>query len=482
MVNIADVKCFLMKRTMMWASALILFSGCQMMDCVQEEPEYIAVMEAFCPETKTELDGKNVLWSYGDRITVFDGNDTGMSYLLDPTSAGFSSGRFTADNGSSADGSGDDIDALVAVYPHSADLTLSKSPDGTVTLENVQFPSHQQYVSSSFAPASFPMVSVTASDGKELRFCNLGGILRLRVRGEGIISKVTLKGNEGELISGNATVILKHSAAPEAIMNEDASDSISLICDPPVALKDGQATEFNFSLPPVEFSSGFTVTFECTDKDIIVKKTVKPNKLNRSAILSMPNFVLSYIQAPSVDLGLSVKWAAWNVGTSRPEGYGDYFAWGETEPKSSYSKSNYAHYDSSSRTYADIGSDISGTEYDVASVKWGDGWRMPTLEEMQELADLCVWTVETVEEIDGNLVTGPNGNSIFIPNTGYWQGSSRYFDNDNFDGCFGFFWSATLGSGKNEEAYIMNCEVGHGVIAYRYWNRYFGLPVRPVKD
>lgn len=475
-----------MRRTMIWASILMLFSGCQMMDGVQEEqeigPEYIAVMEYFSPETKTVLDGRRVLWSSGDRITVFDGNDTGMPYLLNSASAGSSSGKFSADTGSPVDGSGDDIDAVVAVYPHSSDLTISKSQDGTFVLGNIQFPSQQQYVESSFADASFPMVSLASEGDKDLQFLNIGGVLRLSVKGSGYVSKITLEGNDGELISGNATVALKQGASPVTTMNEDASGSITLVCEPYVKLSEDEPVEFCFSLPPVEFASGFSLTFECAGQTIYVKRTIRPNVVDRSSVLLMPEFVLSDMPAQSVDLGLSVKWASWNVGAASPEEYGDYFAWGETSGKSSYSKSNYAYYDSGTKTYRDIGSNISGTRYDAASVRWGDGWRMPTLEEIQELADICVWAVETVGEVDGNKVTGPNGNSIFIPNTGYWQGSSKYFDNDHFEGNFGFFWSATLGPVKNEEAYIMNCELGHGVVDYRYWTRYFGLPVRPVKD
>ena len=489
MVNIADVNMFTMKKTILWASLLMLISGCQMMDCVPEEqeisengPVYVAVMEDFSPETKTELDGRRVLWSSGDRITVFDGDDTGKPYLLNSASAGSSSGKFSADNGSAVDGSGDVIDAVVAVYPHSSDLDLSKDQDGIINIENVQFPSQQQYVESSFADASFPMVSMTSVGGKDLQFLNLGGVLRLRVKGSGYVSKITLEGNEGELISGNAAVALKQGVPPVTVMNEDASKSISLVCDPYVKLSEDEAVEFHFSLPPVEFASGFSLTFECAGKRVFVKRTIKSNRVERSSVLLMPEFVLSDMPAESIDLGLSVKWASWNVGAASPEEYGDYFAWGETYGKSSYSKSNYAYYDSKTKTYRDIGSNISGTRYDAASVRWGDGWRMPTLDEIQELADLCTWAEETVGEVDGNKVTGPNGNSIFIPNTGYWQGSSKYFDNDHFEGNFGYFWSATIGSEKNEEAYIMNCELGHGVVAYRYWTRYFGLPVRPVKD
>ena len=139
MVNIADVKILTMKKAMIWTSMMLILSGCHMADGFQDEQEvsenvYKAVMEGFTPDTKTGLDANKILWSSGDRITVFDGNDTGKPYLLDPAYAGSPSGEFSVTSGVSADGSGDDIDAVVAVYHHSSDLNLSKGHDGTLIL------------------------------------------------------------------------------------------------------------------------------------------------------------------------------------------------------------------------------------------------------------------------------------------------------------------------------------------------------------
>ena len=94
----------------------------------------------------------------------------------------------------------------------------------------------------------------------------------------------------------------------------------------------------------------------------------------------------SYITCPDnhhphlIDLGLpsGTKWACCNVGADTPEAYGGYYAWGETEEKSTYSWSNYIHCNGSRETVHDIGSDIAGTEYDVAHVKWGGSWVMPS--------------------------------------------------------------------------------------------------------
>ncbi len=114
-----------------------------------------------------------------------------------------------------------------------------------------------------------------------------------------------------------------------------------------------------------------------------------------------------------IDLGLSVKWASHNVGASKPEEYGGYYAWGETEEKDDYSLDTYLYYQNGN--YINIGDNICGTKYDVAHVKWGGSWRMPTKEESKELVEKCSWKWTSYNDTEGHIVTGPNGNSIFIP-------------------------------------------------------------------
>lgn len=128
--------------------------------------------------------------------------------------------------------------------------------------------------------------------------------------------------------------------------------------------------------------------------------------------------------AGAVDLGLSVKWATCNVGAEKPEDLGDYYAWGETEKKTEYTEDTYKHAEDKDgdgdfyddlNNWEDIGSNISGTPYDVARAKWGGKWRMPTVEEAEELLGKCSWEWTTVNGTNGYTVTGPNGNSIFLP-------------------------------------------------------------------
>ncbi|MBQ7878779.1 MAG: hypothetical protein IJ319_04875 [Bacteroidaceae bacterium] len=160
---------------------------------------------------------------------------------------------------------------------------------------------------------------------------------------------------------------------------------------------------------------------------------------------------------------------------------GGYYAWGETEEKSDYSWDTYKYwtdkdgdgYDDSNE-YINIGSDISGTQYDVAHVKWGGSWRMPSLEEIQELNNRCTWQWTTVNGVNGYKVTGPNGNSIFLPAAGYRYGTELYHE-----GSVGYYWSSSLNEDSCDYAcYLYFNSYSHD---WYYWrSRFYGHAVRPV--
>lgn len=127
----------------------------------------------------------------------------------------------------------------------------------------------------------------------------------------------------------------------------------------------------------------------------------------------------------AVDLGLSVKWASCNLGATKPEDYGYYYAWGETAPKDSYTKETYSYFSKDSQTWINIGNDIAGTSYDAATVNLGGGWKMPTSGQMDELIKKCDWQWGEQNGIKGYFVSG-NGNTIFLPAAGYFYFSSKY--------------------------------------------------------
>ena len=141
-----------------------------------------------------------------------------------------------------------------------------------------------------------------------------------------------------------------------------------------------------------------------------------------------------------LDLGLpsGTKWACCNVGADKPEAYGGYYAWGETEEKEFYGWSTYIHCDGSEETCHDLGSDIAGTQYDVAHVLWGDSWVMPSDEQYEELNYYCSFIWTTKNGVNGALLTGPNGGTIFFPAAGFhWFEALHDADNQ----CS--FWSST---------------------------------------
>ena len=153
-----------------------------------------------------------------------------------------------------------------------------------------------------------------------------------------------------------------------------------------------------------------------------------------------------------VDLGLSVKWATCNVGANNPEEYGDYFAWGETSPKSSYLMKNYKWTTDGCITFTKYNDTDCKTvldkEDDAAAVNWGGSWRTPTMDEIKELLDNCTWELQAAGNTDFGGVAGMKVTSniegytdkyIFLPLAG--DGPQNGLPSDR--GELGKYWSAT---------------------------------------
>ena len=200
--------------------------------------------------------------------------------------------------------------------------------------------------------------------------------------------------------------------------------------------------------------------------------------------LRSDNISFIIISGPqAVDLGLSVKWASCNVGATKPEEYGDYFAWGEVKPKGVYSWKTYKYSKGPYNTltkynpYSSYGRvDNKSTleaQDDAATVNWDGAWRMPTKEEQDELRTKCksVWT--KLNGVNGYKVIGPNGNSIFLPAAGFMIGSGLCGA-----GSSGYYWSSSLNADDPSDAYFV-----YFLSVYVYWSRnprYYGQSVRPV--
>ena len=174
-----------------------------------------------------------------------------------------------------------------------------------------------------------------------------------------------------------------------------------------------------------------------------------------------------------IDLGLpsGTKWTCCNVGATAPEGYGGYYAWGETSEKSVYNRDTYQYYNSNTGNLIDIGSDIAGTQYDVAHVSWGGSWRMPTIAQIMELLNNTTSTWTTVNGVYGRKFTGTDGACVFLPAAGY-----RWDENLIGAGSDGDYWSSSLC--ESNGAYYLRFYSGYA--GWYYDGRYFGHTVRPV--
>lgn len=183
----------------------------------------------------------------------------------------------------------------------------------------------------------------------------------------------------------------------------------------------------------------------------------------------------------AVDLGLSVKWADRNIGAPSPTEKGDYFAWGELKPKYYYGQDNYKWYSNGKYLRPGGLKSIVGSKFDIAQVAWGDKWRLPTTQQVEELIEKCTWE----EEQSYFKVTGKNGSSIFLPKSGMYEGDSFVEDDDSPTS----YWTASLVDNEEyenefdhslkyyDEDYASIFLTGTGLDAEF---RYFGLNVRAV--
>ena len=206
------------------------------------------------------------------------------------------------------------------------------------------------------------------------------------------------------------------------------------------------------------------------------------------------NAVINIILNPSseqpdhewVDLGLpsGTLWATCNVGANSPEEYGSYFAWGETTPKEVYSWETYKWCNGSVKTITKYcNNSVYGlvdnkTELeladDAAYVNLGASWRMPSAEQVQELCDKCAWQWSQRNGVNGQLVSGPNGNTIFLPSAGYRWGDSVYSAGSN-----GLYWSRTLYSDASYRAFYYKFSPSNGY-GYSESDRPIGSTIRAV--
>ena len=201
--------------------------------------------------------------------------------------------------------------------------------------------------------------------------------------------------------------------------------------------------------------------------------------------------VLNYtppVVRTTIDLGLpsGTKWANMNVGASRPEEYGTYFAWGETLGKNSYTWDNYMCPEMTCGKSGDpvfdlVGdkADIAGTKFDAATMNWGDSWQMPTANQIEELASNCYSSLVTINGVQcRKLKSRINGNEIVFPLSG-----ARWFEDFAYEGSLGYYWSSSLRQGgyvSPGRLIVRNDTHGYGWSMGGENDRFCAFPIRPI--
>jgi uncharacterized protein (TIGR02145 family) len=337
------------KMTQIYAMAFVsiaAIAGCQQEIIDSYEGDNIKKVYASLEEsseTKTSLNDKEVFWSSDDRIAVFLKNTLRKRFDITPESAGSKKGTFLYDSDYIVTGNNVKIPNNIAYYPFS-DVICTRNGDLYI-IDNVSLPETQSYVPESFGEESFPMLAVTNDiEDVDFAFRNVCGALAFQLKGSGKIRSISLQGNSEELLSGKAVITAALGENPKISLLPEGNKTVTLDCGAAgVELKNDISTSFFFTLPPVDFKNGFTITVTDINGGTEEYSTSRENSILRSTILRMPekeyigtNTSLDhdYVDEYGVNHGPGVEidgvvWAPVNCGYHKDDfKYGKLYQWG----------------------------------------------------------------------------------------------------------------------------------------------------------
>ena len=223
-----------------------------------------------------------VLWNADDRITIYNKYTYGYQYAFQGIT-GDSAGAFLKKEDDAEFVTGNPLEHIYAVYPYREDNKINNSGDLSIT-----WPSPQTYKANSFGIGANLMVSVT--DNNQLRFRNVGGYLALKLYGDNVsVSSITLRGNNGEKLSGRATITGATDTNPELSFQAESQGSLQLNCTSPVHIGSTaeSATTFWLVVPPTQFTQGFNITVRTSNGLVFHKSTDIAYEIERNTLCRM---------------------------------------------------------------------------------------------------------------------------------------------------------------------------------------------------
>lgn len=404
-----------MKTKYLFLSALAL---CLAFSCQRQEENLSVQTLTFHAvngeNTKTVLQADGaIFWSPGDAINLFYGSSAGRFVSNNSEAAAY------ADfNGSPEGFALDGEKTFWAVYPYDQDNSF----DGTAV--SLTLPDEQTALSGTFARDLF--VSMAQSQDYTLRFYNLCGGVKFSVTHEGITS-VRFKGNNGEILAGSVKAAFDANGKP--VVTEVVDGAAEVVLNAPKGSSFEPGEWYYIVTLPAILEQGYTLEFwrETQMGSRTSEHSVQIARSVWGQLEEADGDIVEDILPKAVDLGLSVAWASFELGTDTPTGTGSLFAWGETLSKDSFGWDNYiwGTQDALTKYNSLDGKTQLDPEDDAATAAYGGLWRIPSVAEWEELSEECTWTPTTRRGVEGyEAKSKVNGNTLFLPignGDGYWS-------------------------------------------------------------
>lgn len=452
-------------------------------------------------ETKAHLSERKVTWDANDVIGVFS-DVQGVAYYRNENAAdGTAGNRFSGQSVSGTE--------FYAFYP--GDGSIGFNPDDRKILSFTYEPTSSMIGTN--PPMNLPMVATMSSD--VFSFKQTMGLIHFSIQGEHTIKYLRLRGNNSEALAGHGTIDLSESA-PVFVLDDTAAET-ELLCQPdePYSIPADGMLHIYFPLPGLLFKDGLSLEICYLDggeERVVTKYTdryvsVVRRMITSFAVVDLDKLIeesapIEYVEPNPVDMGIlittedggtyKVLFGDFNLGATKPEEFGCYYAWGETEPKRKYDWKIYKWCDGAESTLTKYNTDSSQgkdgftddktelePEDDAARVNLGGAWRMPTRAEMEALfatkgSDDYSWEWKTVGDSQGwEIVHLATDNKLFLPVAGYWLKS--YYASD---GDYGRYWTSTLNDSDAVKGY--SATITSSYASVHSIERAYGLPIRPV--